>query len=354
MSFSDKRSSPTLGVGCQAPRRGLLSADSELDEGRGTLSCPLIWTLRLIGTRVGSGVLVSLTLTQPKTDMISWLVDAIPTASFRFKRGLANSDLCVRCAGDDESRFGYHPPSNNDLYACFNWIRFHCVRNASLFCAIIRWVWRDRNNAIFSPADPWSLEKIVALCRHSAHEFDYYSSASKSTLPNALRLDWIPPHFNCVKLICDGNFLVNGFLAGYGCVIRGSDGVGFSVVLLIQFESGLSSTHYDVVAKIKDILLWNWSTQLSLIQRSANTVADYVARSAASLQQDYKEWISPSVFSSPTTQRLIDGLGTGLSLKALSFALSGRFKKRCHRVQPKYRVWDSGRSAQEAKGKVYF
>ncbi|MED6218193.1 hypothetical protein PIB30_024678 [Stylosanthes scabra] len=59
-----------------------------------------------------------------------------------------------------------------------------------------------------------------------------------------------------------------------------------------------------------------------------------------------------SISLSDTPARV--GMLSSLSLKAPlpSRAASRRFTKRCHRVQPKYQVWDSGRSAQEAKGKV--
>ncbi|MED6163394.1 hypothetical protein PIB30_079547 [Stylosanthes scabra] len=38
-------------------------------------------------------------------------------------------------------------------------------------------------------------------------------------------------------------------------------------------------------------------------------------------------------------------VGFNLKHNAYPEAVSGRFQKRCHKVQPKYRVWDSGRSA---------
>ncbi|MED6190811.1 hypothetical protein PIB30_109658, partial [Stylosanthes scabra] len=104
--------------------------------------------------------------------------------------------------------FGFYPPSNCDLRASLSWIRLQCCKNIYLFCAIIWWVWRDRNNDTFSPSEPWRLEKVIALCRHSSHEFEFFASASRSTIPAALRLEWTPPHANCVKVNCDGSFFI--------------------------------------------------------------------------------------------------------------------------------------------------
>ncbi|MED6217423.1 hypothetical protein PIB30_017483 [Stylosanthes scabra] len=64
---------------------------------------------------------------------------------------------------------------------------------------------------------------------------------------------------------------------------------------LIQLESSPSTVEHELVCKIKDILIRNWSVELSIIQQSANTVADYMARCAFSSQHEYKEWLSPSV-----------------------------------------------------------
>ncbi|MED6130846.1 hypothetical protein PIB30_004261 [Stylosanthes scabra] len=130
------------------------------------------------------------------------------------------------------------------------------------------------NNDVFSLNDPWSLDKIIVLCRHSSREFEYFSTASQSTLPNALRLDWIPPHANFVKVNCDGSFFVQGFLAGFGCIIRNSDGgldlawtAGYRNIVcgmdcldalqLIQLEWSPSTVEYDLVCKTKNILSRN-------------------------------------------------------------------------------------------------
>ncbi|MED6143177.1 hypothetical protein PIB30_004268 [Stylosanthes scabra] len=132
--------------------------------------------------------------------MLLWLCfhDAIPTASFRYKRGLSTTDVCLRCASDVESVI-------------------HCF----LFC-------------------PKAMQ-IVALC----------------------------PPTNFVKVNCDDSFLINGFLAGFGCIIRDSEGVGYRLALV-----GFKQLPVYII---------------NFIQRSANTIADFLARGATSSKQAYKE-----------------------------------------------------------------
>ncbi|MED6225340.1 hypothetical protein PIB30_092751, partial [Stylosanthes scabra] len=49
----------------------------------------------------------------------------------------------------------------------------------------------------------------------------------------------------------------------------------------------------DLQAKIIDILHWDWTARIQLIQREANSVADSMAKEAAMAQHDYLEWIVP-------------------------------------------------------------
>ncbi|MED6171855.1 hypothetical protein PIB30_044717 [Stylosanthes scabra] len=49
----------------------------------------------------------------------------------------------------------------------------------------------------------------------------------------------------------------------------------------------------DLQSKVIDILHWDWTAQIQLIQREANSVADSMAKKTATLQHDYVEWIVP-------------------------------------------------------------
>ncbi|MED6136746.1 hypothetical protein PIB30_058721, partial [Stylosanthes scabra] len=49
----------------------------------------------------------------------------------------------------------------------------------------------------------------------------------------------------------------------------------------------------DLQAKIIEILHWDWTARIQLIQREANAVADKMAKEAAMSQHDYVEWLDP-------------------------------------------------------------
>ncbi|MED6139027.1 hypothetical protein PIB30_079972 [Stylosanthes scabra] len=61
--------------------------------------------------------------------------------------------------------------------------------------------------------------------------------------------------------------------------------------LLGKLASGMLS---DWVLRVKDIIQRQWSVCIVLIQRSANSVADPLAKNAATGQLTYSEWSSPS------------------------------------------------------------
>ncbi|MED6191254.1 hypothetical protein PIB30_114333, partial [Stylosanthes scabra] len=52
------------------------------------------------------------------------------------------------------------------------WIHKNCKENPAIFTAGVWWIWRARNNDIFDNDDHWDTAKVVALCRHSAREFN--------------------------------------------------------------------------------------------------------------------------------------------------------------------------------------
>ncbi|MED6161727.1 hypothetical protein PIB30_063465, partial [Stylosanthes scabra] len=45
----------------------------------------------------------------------------------------------------------------------------------------------------------------------------------------------------------------------------------------------------DLIVKIHEVLQWNWSVELVLIQRTANVAADFLAKSAVEKGIDYVE-----------------------------------------------------------------
>ncbi|MED6143883.1 hypothetical protein PIB30_009955 [Stylosanthes scabra] len=166
-----------------------------------------------------------------KIKMLMWLCfyDAISTVSFCFKRRLSNSDLCSR-------------------YAVL-------VNLSSLLL-------------LLSPPCPLLLDWIG---------FRLILIVSSFQATSSLRCE----------LFAIWKGLVLASTAGYRNVICEMDCL--VALQLIQLDSSPSAVEHDLVSKIKEILLLNWSVQLSLIQRSANSVADYMARFASTTQHDYQE-----------------------------------------------------------------
>ncbi|MED6188190.1 hypothetical protein PIB30_083677, partial [Stylosanthes scabra] len=164
------------------------------------------------------------------------------------------------------------------------------------------WIWRARNNNIFGDEDHWDTAKVVALCRHSAREFNVLHYNLTFASSPTVCLDWTPPPISFVKINCDGSILANGHLAGFGCLIRDYKGawvIGCSDCLealnLIHLRD-ISPTvdHFDLLSDIKALSNRDWTTHVTLIQRSANNAADLMAKCAARNQHDYFVWNQPS------------------------------------------------------------
>ncbi|MED6226585.1 hypothetical protein PIB30_105276 [Stylosanthes scabra] len=59
---------------------------------------------------------------------------------------------------------------DHDIPSFVSWAQRCCRNNLALFAAGLWWVWRDRNNDIFCPNEPWNNDFVLALCRKSSSE----------------------------------------------------------------------------------------------------------------------------------------------------------------------------------------
>ncbi|MED6169173.1 hypothetical protein PIB30_019106 [Stylosanthes scabra] len=64
-------------------------------------------------------------------------------------------------------------------------------------------------------------------------------------------------------------------------------------LLVTQEKFTMSHGLADIVAKIKEVLMWNWTVSVTLIQRTANRAADHMAKNSARHQHAYTEWFQP-------------------------------------------------------------
>ncbi|MED6192105.1 hypothetical protein PIB30_006931 [Stylosanthes scabra] len=116
-----------------------------------------------------------------------------------------------------------------------SWVLKNIKQHESLFLAVIWWIWCDRNNDV--------------------------SSSSLNLVSPSLVYDWIPPPSSVAKS-----------------------------------QSSMNGDLLHLLDKIHDVLRWNWSVSVHLIQRTANRIADLLARRAASMKLRYSEWLQPCNF----------------------------------------------------------
>ncbi|XP_015957787.1 uncharacterized protein LOC107481944 [Arachis duranensis] len=208
--------------------------------------------------------------------------------------------------------------------------------DAFLFFSTIWWIWRSRNHDTFNIDDSWSASKVVSLIRSSVREFHTIFAMHQSLSPPSLCLHWIPPPVHSVKLNCDASWFAPSGYAGFGCIIRNPDGcwlkgctgkvevcsVLFAELyaiwrgLLLAWESRFREVicetdclealflvnqrmlskdipEWDLAKHIQEVMNWNWRVSVLLIQKTANSVADCMAKAAASVADIHSNWSQP-------------------------------------------------------------
>ncbi|XP_016168284.1 uncharacterized protein LOC107610797 [Arachis ipaensis] len=293
-----------------------------------------------------------------KYKFLIWLSlhNAIPTAEFHLGRGLALSSTCHQCQNGSKSILHClrECPSAKEvwnllgLYSDNSDLRDWLYRGARsgdvfLFFSTIWWIWRSRNHDLFNIDDSWNASKVVSLIRSSIREFHTIFAMYQSLSPPSLCLHWVPPPVHSIKLNCDASCFAPLGYAGFGCIIRNPDGCwlkGFtgkvevcSVLfaelyaiwrgLLLAWENGFREVIYktdclealflvnqrmlgkdipkwDLAKHIQEVMNWNWRVSILLIQRNANSVADCMAKAAASDADIHSNWSQPwSEFQHP-------------------------------------------------------
>ncbi|KAJ1436031.1 Reverse transcriptase-like [Sesbania bispinosa] len=100
----------------------------------------------------------------------------------------------------------------------------------TLFLSTIWWLWKRRNNSIFS-TDSWSMEFLIRNIYISLDDFDRGALLDVATAVRGPDLWWSPPPFGYTKLNVDGSFHHStGSMAigGVLCASNGSRIWGFS------------------------------------------------------------------------------------------------------------------------------
>ncbi|XP_057746710.1 uncharacterized protein LOC130965976 [Arachis stenosperma] len=169
------------------------------------------------------------------------------------------SDLCPQCNAESEtiSHCLLECPKAKAIWHSLNlevhgqqldcWLRSDMNSNAFLFSVTIWWIWRDLNNDVFNPANPWRMDK------------------------RGLILAW---EVGFREVTCETDCLD-------------------AFILVNDRNNQVPSSDNDLVTKIKEVLRWNWRVEVNLIQRDANQVADALAKYAASNYIQQLEWNEP-------------------------------------------------------------
>ncbi|XP_016206298.1 uncharacterized protein LOC107646634 [Arachis ipaensis] len=279
-----------------------------------------------------------------KVKGLIWLClhNAIPTASFRSSRNLTITDICPRCNEAPETtehclRFCIKVQSiwkrlevgmsRRDAFLEFRawlWVNFRATE--AIFVAGLWWIWRDRNKDIFNPNDSWSIEKVIMLARHLAAEYGVVKCINQVSSHPSLIDSWCPPPLHVVKLNCDANLFEQKYLACFGCILRNDSGKWLSgcsasipfggvfvwpeivEIMRLFFETDcleayllitkdfaeMRRDYNDLLLKIAEMMQRNWIVHVHLIQKTTNTTADLLARTAAHHSLSYIKYLVPS------------------------------------------------------------
>ncbi|MED6131590.1 hypothetical protein PIB30_011193 [Stylosanthes scabra] len=148
-----------------------------------------------------------------------------------------------------------------------------------LFYAVLWWIWWYRNNAIFNASDPWLSEKIIALIRSSSEELHRIFVLQRMSSSSLLKLSWSPP-FQAWDL-------------GYRDVLCETD-CHEAFILLKADNSATRNDVTELISRIHELLKCSWSVDTSLIQRTANALADALAKYVVLNGVVQVEWPMPS------------------------------------------------------------
>ncbi|MED6121691.1 hypothetical protein PIB30_032570 [Stylosanthes scabra] len=96
---------------------------------------------------------------------------------------------------------------------------------------------------------------------------------------------------------------------GFKDVIRETDCLDAFLATRMMDPSKCDANR-DLLSKIFEVIYWKWNAEIILIQRTANRVADMLARQAVTDQMTYTEWFLPP---NPVLSVIQDDMHPGVS-----------------------------------------
>uniref|UniRef100_A0A803PI06 Reverse transcriptase domain-containing protein n=1 Tax=Cannabis sativa TaxID=3483 RepID=A0A803PI06_CANSA len=173
----------------------------------------------------------------------------LPTAQNLALRKIIKSPCCSRCGNHEES-VSHALFYSHEIYTSFP------KKDVDLFLCIAWFIWFNRNKALKGqPSD--QAHVIVSLAQSFLADYNSSSSAtillgrpSLATAPTT----WVPPAHGTLKLNVDAAVPKNGGRAGFGGVIRNSEGL--VVAALAQPYFGGSSVATLEAKALLSLLRW--------------------------------------------------------------------------------------------------
>ncbi|MED6137011.1 hypothetical protein PIB30_061013 [Stylosanthes scabra] len=96
-----------------------------------------------------------------------------------------------------------------------------------------------------------------------------------------------------MKLNCDASKMGYEDDIGFGCVIRDCHDCHEAFILLQEYSVLPSNDTSDLIRRIKELLHRQWRVEIHLIQRTANKIADAVAKHALAKRITHADWPVP-------------------------------------------------------------
>ena len=259
---------------------------------------------------------------------------------------MALSGQCSRCGEEDEDvlhclldcsfcfavwreiGFGFTLGINNP--DVMSWIKqMICHNNRSLFLARIWWVWHWRLNFIFYDTK-WSIHQVIHNIFQSLHEFSLLDCTINQPEVCWQKTYWQPPLIGYVTLNVDWSVSLSKGVSGCRGVIRNDEGrwlLGFNckshsmmglsvelhallvgwiygyIVVIIETNclnisivfnnDAILPKFKESIAELREFLSRRWHVKLEHINRSANMVANSLAKHGANGQCDMRVFTSP-------------------------------------------------------------
>ncbi|XP_057739816.1 uncharacterized protein LOC130956889 [Arachis stenosperma] len=169
-----------------------------------------------------------------KHKFLAWLClrEALPTAAFRFRRGISHTNSCPRCFSGQESvlhcirdcpkaQLVWQALEISDQPVdLMSWFLHNSKQRPFRFFSGLWWIWRSRNNEIFHPHDHWTTDKVIGMALSLEKELRNIFELQRLSIPSTISGSWIPPSVGTFKINCDASYPGSGDRVDFACVSR--------------------------------------------------------------------------------------------------------------------------------------